>query len=91
MSLMDRLRELFGRQAAHRSMLLQRYVDLHRAAAASEDPALHEQAAQAYRAYHRSYLTDPERRLMVADEEIARLLAENASLRARCCTCGGVS
>lgn len=91
MGVVDRLRGLLGRQDAHRRVLFQRYVDLRRLAAASEDMALHEEAAQAYRAFHRSYLADPERRLLEAEDEIARLQTEIARLRDRCCFCGGVS
>lgn len=61
-------------QEAHRRDLFDRFVEAKRYADLVETHEAHDYAARAYRAFHRAYLTDPERRAV-------ELEAENAHLR----------
>lgn len=85
------LRELVERRQDARHVLFRAYNDLRRQARDSEDPELHLLVGEAYTAFLRSFLNDAERDLLEAEDEITRLRAENALLRASNCPCGGAS
>lgn len=68
--------EILERQERKRRELFQIYVDLRRQAAPSEDFELHRLAAEAYKAFMRSFLDADERHLLDLEEQMAEMQAE---------------
>lgn len=68
--------EILEKQERKRRALLQIYVDLRRQADPSEDFELHRLAAEAYKAFMRSFLDADERLVLDLQDQIAEMQAE---------------
>ena len=72
-----------GRRKAYRDTLFQRWVEAKREAQESEVQVDHGRVVEAYLAFMRAHLAEDEVTLLDLENEVARLRAENARLRAR--------